>query len=77
MTTIKINRSGTSQSVQLPADFRFNVDEVEILRRGDERWSCAKSGRTCVRHSICWHPCPKISVRRGGRTYFQRSEKSL
>ncbi|WP_089725950.1 antitoxin [Candidatus Thiosymbion oneisti] len=36
MTTVKINRSGTSQSVQLPDDFQFDVDEVEILRRGDE-----------------------------------------
>jgi len=36
MTTIKINRSGTSQSVQLPAGFQFDVDEVEILHRGDE-----------------------------------------
>lgn len=36
MTTTKIDRSGTSQSVQLPEDFQFDVDEVEILRRGDE-----------------------------------------
>ncbi|MCB2261381.1 MAG: AbrB/MazE/SpoVT family DNA-binding domain-containing protein [Candidatus Thiosymbion ectosymbiont of Robbea hypermnestra] len=36
MMTIRINRSGPSQSVQLPDDFRFDVDEVEILRRGDE-----------------------------------------
>ena len=36
MTTTKIDRSGASQSVQLPDGFRFDVDEVEILRRGDE-----------------------------------------
>ncbi|MFP4062533.1 MAG: antitoxin [Halochromatium sp.] len=36
MTTIKIDRSGASQSVQLPVGFQFDVDEVEILRRGDE-----------------------------------------
>jgi antitoxin VapB len=36
MTTTKIDRSGTSQSVQLPDGFQFDVDEVEILRRGDE-----------------------------------------
>ena len=36
MTTTKINRSGASQSVQLPDGFQFDVDEVEILRRGDE-----------------------------------------
>ncbi len=36
MTTIKIDRNGASQSVQLPDGFQFDVDEVEILRRGDE-----------------------------------------
>ncbi len=36
MTTTKIDRSGASQSVQLPDGFQFDVDEVEILRRGDE-----------------------------------------
>lgn len=36
MTTTKIDRRGTTQSVYLPEDFQFDVDEVEILRRGDE-----------------------------------------
>lgn len=36
MTTIKIDRTGESQSVRLPEGFQFDVDEVEILRRGDE-----------------------------------------
>lgn len=36
MSTVKIDRSGASQSVRLPDDFQFDVDEVEILRRGDE-----------------------------------------
>jgi len=36
MTTAKIDRSSAAQSVRLPAGFRFDVDEVEILRRGDE-----------------------------------------
>lgn len=36
MTTTKIDRSGPAQSVQLPNGFQFDVDEVEILRRGDE-----------------------------------------
>lgn len=31
----KIFRSGNSQAVRLPKDFRFNVDEVEISRDGD------------------------------------------
>ena len=36
MSTVKIERSGASQSVRLPDDFQFDVDEAEILRRGDE-----------------------------------------
>ncbi|MES1928852.1 virulence-associated protein-like protein [Salinisphaera dokdonensis CL-ES53] len=36
MTTAKIFRSGNSQAVRLPKAFRFDSQEVEIYRRGDE-----------------------------------------
>lgn len=36
MTKAKIFKSGNSQAVRLPKKFRFDVKEVEILRRGDE-----------------------------------------
>ncbi|GEO15789.1 antitoxin [Microvirga aerophila] len=36
MTTAKVFQSGNSQAVRLPKQFRFNSDEVEIFRRGDE-----------------------------------------
>jgi antitoxin VapB len=32
----RIFKSGNSQAVRLPKEFRFDVDEVEILRRGEE-----------------------------------------
>jgi antitoxin VapB len=32
----KIFKSGNSQAVRLPKEFRFDVKEVEILRRGEE-----------------------------------------
>lgn len=32
----KIFQSGNSQAVRLPREFRFDVDQVEIYRRGDE-----------------------------------------
>jgi antitoxin VapB len=32
----RIFKSGNSQAVRLPKQFRFHVDQVEILRRGDE-----------------------------------------
>jgi antitoxin VapB len=31
----KIFKSGNSQAVRLPKEFRFDADEVEILREGD------------------------------------------
>jgi antitoxin VapB len=36
MTTAKVFKSGNSQAVRLPKEFRFATDEVEIFRRGDE-----------------------------------------
>ena len=37
MTVIaKVFQSGNSQAVRLPMEFRFNVDEVEIRREGEE-----------------------------------------
>ena len=36
MATARIFWNGNSQAVRLPKDFRFDTDEVEILRRGDE-----------------------------------------
>lgn len=36
IVTAKIQRQGASQSVQLPDGFQFDVDEVEIFRRGKE-----------------------------------------
>ncbi len=49
----KIFRSGNSQAVRLPKDFRFDVEEVEISREGDavilrprrggERWASLRA----------------------------------
>lgn len=36
MTTARVFQSGNSQAVRLPKEFRFDVEEVEILRRGEE-----------------------------------------
>jgi antitoxin VapB len=36
MAKAKIFKSGNSQAVRLPKEFRFDVKEVEILRRGEE-----------------------------------------
>jgi antitoxin VapB len=36
MATAKVFRSGNSQAVRLPKQFRLQSKEVEISRRGDE-----------------------------------------
>jgi antitoxin VapB len=36
MSTARVFRSGNSQAVRLPKQFRFNGKEVEIFRRGNE-----------------------------------------
>lgn len=36
MTLTRVFQSGNSQAVRLPKEFRFDVDEVEILRQGDD-----------------------------------------
>ncbi|RYX93026.1 MAG: AbrB/MazE/SpoVT family DNA-binding domain-containing protein [Comamonadaceae bacterium] len=36
MTQARVFQSGNSQAVRLPKEFRFQSDQVEIFRRGDE-----------------------------------------
>ncbi|MBL6749715.1 MAG: AbrB/MazE/SpoVT family DNA-binding domain-containing protein [Nevskia sp.] len=36
MTTARVFKSGNSQAVRLPKQFRIAAAEVEIFRRGDE-----------------------------------------
>jgi antitoxin VapB len=36
MTTARVFKSGNSQAVRLPKQFRLTASEVEIFRRGDE-----------------------------------------
>lgn len=36
MSRARVFKSGNSQAVRLPKQFRFQVHEVEILRRGSE-----------------------------------------
>lgn len=36
MRKARVFKSGNSQAVRLPKEFRFRVREVEILRRGNE-----------------------------------------
>jgi antitoxin VapB len=36
MSTAKVFRSGNSQAVRLPKEFRVKSKEVDIFRRGDE-----------------------------------------
>jgi antitoxin VapB len=48
MSTARVFRSGNSQAVRLPKQFRLKSKEVEIFRRGDEIVLREKNG-TMVR----------------------------
>jgi antitoxin VapB len=36
MTYARVFQSGNSQAVRLPKEFRFNADQVEIFRQGND-----------------------------------------
>lgn len=36
LTMTRVFMSGNSQAVRIPREFQFDVDEVEIFKRGDE-----------------------------------------
>lgn len=36
MSHARVFQSGNSQAIRLPKEFRLNVQQVEIFRRGDE-----------------------------------------
>ena len=57
MGTAKVFRSGNSQAVRLPKEFRLKSKEVEIFRRGRELVLGEKM--TCYARSICSLLCPK------------------
>lgn len=70
--TAKVFRSGNSQAVRLPKAFRFDADEVEIFRRGDEVVLREKpqSLSDTLRHLPPWPddidiPDPQPEVRKG------------
>ena len=44
MSTAKVFRSGNSQAVRLPKQFRLKSKEVDIFRRGDELVLREKAG---------------------------------
>jgi antitoxin VapB len=44
MATARVFRSGNSQALRLPKEFRLQSKEVEIFRRGDELVVREKSG---------------------------------
>jgi antitoxin VapB len=50
MATAKVFRSGNSQALRLPKQFRFKSKEVEIFRRGDEVVLREKAGS--MRHVL-------------------------
>ena len=60
MATARIFRSGNSQAVRLPKQFRLTGKEVEIIRRGDELcWGEAAGARAGIQRlsPVCRTTC--------------------
>ena len=53
MGTARVFKSGNSQAVRLPKQFRVKTDEVEIFRRGDEI-VLRENPEPWFAPSICW-----------------------
>ena len=61
--TAKVFKSGNSQAVRLPKDFRLDVDEVEISKEGEAIILRPLTGKKvpwqhlCARHRCCCRAC--------------------
>ena len=73
MGTARVFRSGNSQAVRLPKQFRLKGKEVEIFRRGDE---IVLRGRMAPwrERSICWRVC-RTTPNRWGREKDQPQKR--
>jgi antitoxin VapB len=77
MGTARVFRSGNSQAVRLPKEFRLNSAEVEIFRRGDEIVLREKDG-TMVRAFELLAGLPDdFEPRRGNKKDFPQKRKGL
>jgi antitoxin VapB len=63
MPTARVFKSGNSQAVRLPKEFRFKGKEVEISRRGDEvilREKKKQRGATAIYDAIMALPLDAV-----------------
>jgi antitoxin VapB len=65
MATARVFRSGNSQAVRLPKQFRVESKELEISRRGDEIILREKSGSMARAFELLASLPKGFSVRRG------------
>jgi len=65
MSTARVFRSGNSQAVRLPKQFRFKSKEVEIFRRGDEIVLRERSGNMSKAFDLLAGLPDDFEIRRG------------
>lgn len=75
MKTARVFKSGNSQAIRLPKDYRFNSTEVEIYRRGGEVVLREKRRALAARLS-CLPLCLTISWQAAGWIGRRRSAKN-
>jgi len=74
MATARVFKSGNSQAVRLPKQFRFKSREVKIFRRGNEI-VLREEGSPMSRALICWRIFRTISFREAERTSRRNAGK--
>jgi hypothetical protein len=77
MATARVFRSGNSQAVRLPKEFRSKSRDVEIFRRGDEIVLREKGKGVWREHSRFWRICRMTSCPKAELIVRLRSVKAF
>jgi antitoxin VapB len=75
MRTARVFRSGNSQAVRLPKQFRLKSKEVEIFRRGDEIVLREKDGNMVRAFDLLADLPDDLVIADRDRDYPQRRKK--
>jgi antitoxin VapB len=83
MATARVFKSGNSQAVRLPKEFRVDSDELEIFRRGDEivlrekPRSMARAFELMTKLDLDWDAIERLKKERPGEIDFDPPSKDV
>ena len=71
-TYARVFQSGNSQAVRLPKEFRFNAEQVEIFRQGNDI-RAARAPASAAAILMRWPACRRTSCKMAGATPAPRA----